>query len=331
METPGTWYAMEESLPEALDFEAREIIRKATAPDRHAWRCEEAKKVARAAAIEAVIFDDDVLVSDLHTRPEVAEAVAAATAMLAVIELHGIGGRLGITGAATDRMPWASSLGKGRKQATDGGAWDGAIESVAGVTDQGLRAFGDHPSPLYQWWPSDQEYRRPVALRLTPNYDESDDQGLDRFELIEREPSPAGRVVATIRASAIPPEWRASIARRAVLVIQGCLPAGMEMPAFDALVCGPWPTPGSTCDQEAELVSWGSVLRDAEREINEGSRQDAIARATQDLLRAREEIESLERMGADTKAWEQARSEAVDTILRNGGTAPPETAIEEAA
>lgn len=51
---------------------------------------------------------------------------------LAAIEVHGIGGPRGYSGGATRRMPWASSLGKGRHNASDGASWDAAIAQVFG-------------------------------------------------------------------------------------------------------------------------------------------------------------------------------------------------------
>jgi len=47
--------------------------------------------------------------------------------MQLLCELHGVGGTADQSGAATLRMPWASSLGSGRKHAIDGSAWTAAI------------------------------------------------------------------------------------------------------------------------------------------------------------------------------------------------------------
>ena len=53
--------------------------------------------------------------------------VALIGAVLCRLDAHGIGGRDGVGGQATDRLPAFQALGKGRKQATDGGAWTAAI------------------------------------------------------------------------------------------------------------------------------------------------------------------------------------------------------------
>jgi hypothetical protein len=47
------------------------------------------------------------------------------------LELHGTGGHGGYSGGTTRRMSWATGLGKGRHHASDGGAYDAAINSVA--------------------------------------------------------------------------------------------------------------------------------------------------------------------------------------------------------
>lgn len=67
----------------------------------------------------------------LSENPEQAESITldiedvAALRALASVELHG---RLGLEGGSTARMPWARRLGKGRRHASDGQAWDVAIE-----------------------------------------------------------------------------------------------------------------------------------------------------------------------------------------------------------
>lgn len=52
--------------------------------------------------------------------------------VLAALEEHGVGGPRGYVGGATERMPWARALGKGRKQAVDGEAWSAALRSAFG-------------------------------------------------------------------------------------------------------------------------------------------------------------------------------------------------------
>jgi hypothetical protein len=85
--------------------DAAELVLAATAAGRHAARCE----AARAAA---------------------AETGAPVTAV--ILDAVGVGGGLGLEGAATARAPWARALGTGRKHARDGGAWSAAIDAARG-------------------------------------------------------------------------------------------------------------------------------------------------------------------------------------------------------
>lgn len=73
----------------------------------------------------------------LSLSPEEVELARA----IAAVEVHGIGGRRGYSGGKTDRMRWASSLGKGRHNARDGAAWDAAIAAAFG------RVHGGEPTP----------------------------------------------------------------------------------------------------------------------------------------------------------------------------------------
>ena len=74
----------------------------------------------------------------IYTQPTVDELlggsvedfVAAQAAGLCLLDQIGVGGTDGVSGAGTARIPCFSNLGKGRKQASDGGAWDGAIEGA---------------------------------------------------------------------------------------------------------------------------------------------------------------------------------------------------------
>lgn len=56
----------------------------------------------------------------------------------------GVGGPGGYSGDATARPPWAQSLGKGRRQADDGPAWDAALESAARILAPGGANETDH-------------------------------------------------------------------------------------------------------------------------------------------------------------------------------------------
>lgn len=51
----------------------------------------------------------------------------------ALLDAIGVGGRAGLTGAATARHPALRGCGKGRKQATDGAAWTAAIAAAAEI------------------------------------------------------------------------------------------------------------------------------------------------------------------------------------------------------
>ena len=54
---------------------------------------------------------------------------------LAIVEGRGVGGILDASGEGTARTPFASALcGKGRKHASDGSAWDAAIQAAGGET-----------------------------------------------------------------------------------------------------------------------------------------------------------------------------------------------------
>jgi hypothetical protein len=105
-----TWAEMAKSLA-SLSGEARELVRRATAEARHEERVER----ALAEALSGL------------EHPSLDEWLRA-WGLLAT-EAIGCNGPLGLGGAgcATARLPCFSSLGKGRKQATDGLAWTAAI------------------------------------------------------------------------------------------------------------------------------------------------------------------------------------------------------------
>jgi hypothetical protein len=112
--------------------------------------------------------------------------------MQLICELHGVGGTADLEGTATLRMPWARELGKGRKHATDGGAWTAAILATfwryyrqflaPSFFEQALtiirpeisgfvvvltaEAAGQQPVALGTWIPSPAEVRWARALAL---------------------------------------------------------------------------------------------------------------------------------------------------------------------
>lgn len=83
-----------------------------------------------------------VVLAAVRKAADGSEAIAW---LLLVLESLGIGGRDGVEGWASERMPWASVLGKGRKQATDGGAWDAAIAAALAQVASGLRDIVVYP------------------------------------------------------------------------------------------------------------------------------------------------------------------------------------------
>lgn len=91
----------------------QERLLAADAPRRHQ---------ARVAAVGR-ICDEAAYKVTAVTSPE----FLAVQCLLVSADIVGVGGSFVNPGAATDRLPLFSALGKGRKQARDGGAWDAAI------------------------------------------------------------------------------------------------------------------------------------------------------------------------------------------------------------
>lgn len=58
-----------------------------------------------------------------------------------LLDAVGVGGHAGLGGAATARHPALAGCGKGRKQASDGGAWDAAIRAAAELKRAGRRVM----------------------------------------------------------------------------------------------------------------------------------------------------------------------------------------------
>jgi hypothetical protein len=93
-----------------------------TAEERHQGRVGAAHKAAEEYYLRTVKLER------AEVSPEGLEIAAAAILWADVI---GIGGRDGVEGAGTARHPAFADCGKGRKQATDGGAWSAAILEAA--------------------------------------------------------------------------------------------------------------------------------------------------------------------------------------------------------
>lgn len=58
-------------------------------------------------------------------------SVDGRVALLLALEIAGVGGADGIEGKGTARARWAEGFGKGRKQASDGPAWQAALAAAA--------------------------------------------------------------------------------------------------------------------------------------------------------------------------------------------------------
>ena len=136
-----------------VEGDALELLLKEGAPARHAAR------VQAANAAAAATHDCDA---------EEGEPCVGCLVIL-VADIIGVGGRSDAEGRGTDRIPPLGVLGKGRKQATDGPAWDAAILAAAishlfplirenaGVVE----LTPDVVAPLLRPWP---RWLRSVAL-----------------------------------------------------------------------------------------------------------------------------------------------------------------------
>ena len=101
---------------------AMECLLAETAQERHLSRVAYARWAAEEYYLNAAKLDRDEVTHDTLTL------MAGAILWADVI---GVGGRDGVEGAATTRHPALASCGKGRKQASDGGAWSAAIHRAA--------------------------------------------------------------------------------------------------------------------------------------------------------------------------------------------------------
>lgn len=116
--------ALSEQLTAArIDGPAAVAILAETAAIRHQARVTRATAAALAGA--DMLGDDSE--STLDSRAPKARRLAGAVA-LCLLDACGIGGRMRVSGEGTQRVPAFSALGKGRKQASDGGAWSAAIK-----------------------------------------------------------------------------------------------------------------------------------------------------------------------------------------------------------
>lgn len=97
--------------------DAAAAIVKETAPARHAERIASAK--AHVDTYVQNLFEEKFVLED-----------EAEYVFIALLDVMGVGGRMGVEGLSTDRHPAFSKCGSGRKQAGDGPAWSAAIESL---------------------------------------------------------------------------------------------------------------------------------------------------------------------------------------------------------
>jgi len=93
------------------------------------------RKQSRIGAVIGAVMDYLGRQPDVTPEIQVNETTSRQVVTLLDMELHGIGGhrKLGGPGGSTCRMSWATRLGKGRKQATDGPAWDEALKATREV------------------------------------------------------------------------------------------------------------------------------------------------------------------------------------------------------
>jgi hypothetical protein len=135
-----------------VDGDALDILLRETAPARHAARVEAALQAA--AATHACDAEGPGCIGCL---------------VVLVADVIGVGGRGDAEGRGTARLPPFALLGKGRKQATDGAAWDAAILGAAVSHLYPLIRKGPGPvdltpdvvAPILRPWP---RWLRSVAL-----------------------------------------------------------------------------------------------------------------------------------------------------------------------
>lgn len=151
-------------LPEGSDQLVIALHVAATAPDRHAARVVASTQVARDYLESSDDIDGDVTDRMVGT--------------LLTLEAGGTGGRggfgLGDDGdRGTSRMSWAGRLGKGRRHASDGGAWTAAITQAGSTMTErpdphDVSAILPAIRPVDLAWPLAYALRRAYELRFAP-------------------------------------------------------------------------------------------------------------------------------------------------------------------
>lgn len=129
--------------PLGLPELAVEALVREGGPDRHRARV----AAAEAAALTAAKWTRDAAEAEPLPYPQNEAELAALGAALITLEVAGVGGRDGVEGLGTERMPYFRPLGKGRKQATDGAAWTAALEEAARRLLERAGELYSHPEP----------------------------------------------------------------------------------------------------------------------------------------------------------------------------------------
>jgi len=108
-------------LAAGVEGPALEALLNESAHLRHVHRV----KIALAAAEDYYLEQAKLTRDDLTP-----ESLAVHAAIIAYLDIVGVGGYWNVTGAGTARHPAFEKCGKGRKRATDGMAWNVAIEAL---------------------------------------------------------------------------------------------------------------------------------------------------------------------------------------------------------
>jgi len=116
-----------------VSYDTAEAILGLTAPVRHQIRTDYVQKT--------VVLEAKKMTFASGRHPDAFEAEVLGVALCA-LDQFGLGGRQGLTGKATARIPQFKRLGKGRKQAWDGGAWSEAIECASNQMCHRIRTAG---------------------------------------------------------------------------------------------------------------------------------------------------------------------------------------------
>ncbi|MBP9771381.1 MAG: hypothetical protein KBD16_00435 [Candidatus Pacebacteria bacterium] len=208
---------------------AAEAILRETAPFRRNLRVEKVLAVASAATNATLEVGDGTGFDTVEIS-----AIGATLALLRA-DTYGVGGKEGVEGAGTSRVPALSILGKGRKQASDGGAWSAAIaeatERVVGVLAS-LLVKGGIYGVSWRWLATSSGLRFGVLALSTGNDGQNVeslvtaiDPNQGRFDIVPGTDTPSGEAL-------IPLLWQRTIAREGLRRAVG-LKGWFTDPEFD--------------------------------------------------------------------------------------------------